>query len=117
MMNVAIVGSREFGNDREVEQRVREYIKQLPPDTVIISGGARGVDTWAEHAADDYGLETLILPANWNAYGKAAGMIRNKEIVANCDRLVAFWDGSSKGTKHSIEQARIAGKLVEVITI
>ena len=119
-MNIAIVGSRKFANleaDKEAERAVRDYVRKLPSDTVIISGGARGVDTWAEHAADDYGLETLIFEANWEAYGKSAGVIRNKEIIANCDRLVAFWDGTSKGTKHSIEQARIIGKPIEVIIL
>lgn len=113
-MNIAIVGSREFKDDVAVIHAISDYINQLPKDSVIISGGARGVDTWAELAAERAGLETLIFPANWKAYGKAAGMIRNKELVANCDRLVAFWDGKSKGTAHSIEQARIIGKPVEV---
>ena len=113
-MKVAIVGSREFADDRTAEVNVRTYIKRLPSDTVIVSGGARGVDTWAKHAADDCGLETIVILPDWKVYGKSAGMRRNSDIVAACDRLVAFWDGKSKGTKNSMDKARAAGKTVEV---
>lgn len=110
-MKVAIVGSREF---KDIF-KVADYVESLPQDTIVISGGARGVDTWAIQAATQRGLKTKVFEADWNTFGKSAGMRRNSDIVANCDKLVAFWDGISKGTKDSIDKAKSAGKPVEII--
>jgi hypothetical protein len=76
-MKVAIVGSREYPNP----SKVRAYIQNLPPDTVIVSGGARGVDKCAEKVAESIGLQTEIYPADWHKFGKSAGMKRNQQIL------------------------------------
>lgn len=107
---VAIVGSRSF-SDWEM---IKDYVYSLDGDDVVVSGGAKGVDQWAEIYAQERGLDTLIFPADWSSFGKKAGIIRNRDIVKACDRLVAFWDGKSTGTQHSIELARTAGKHVLV---
>lgn len=112
---VAIVGSRNYPH----RQQVADYVAGLPPHTIIVSGGARGVDRWAEESAKANGLATQIFPAEWNKNGKfdkSAGYRRNADIVTACDRLVAFWDGQSRGTQHSIGLAEKAGKPVLVIT-
>jgi hypothetical protein len=105
-MRIAIVGSRDYPNLQQVSQ----YVQTLPDHTVIISGGARGVDRTAEQAAMHCGLETDIYPADWKRYGKSAGYRRNAEIVAACDMVVAFWDGKSRGTAHTLSLAHKAGK-------
>lgn len=110
-MNIAIVGSREYAK----LDAVRQYVSKLPDDVVVISGGARGVDSVAEAAAKRRGLEVKIFPAFWGQYGKRAGFMRNKQIVAAADRVVAFWDGLSPGTLSTIQLATEAGKPVEVI--
>jgi predicted Rossmann fold nucleotide-binding protein DprA/Smf involved in DNA uptake len=109
-MKVAIVGSREYPN----LSKVRAYIQSLPIDTVIVSGGARGVDKCAEKVAKSIGLQTEIYPADWHRLGKAAGIIRNQDIVYAADKVVAFWDGESKGTKNTIDTAKKLGKEVTV---
>jgi YspA, cpYpsA-related SLOG family len=109
-MKVAIVGSREYPN----LSKVRAYIQNLPIDTIIVSGGARGVDKCAEKVAQGIGLRTEIYPADWHKFGKAAGMKRNQQIVEASDRIVAFWDGASKGTKNTIDTAKKLGKGVTV---
>lgn len=62
---------------------------------------------------DNYWLE--VYKPDWARYGRAAGAIRNKQIVDACDKLIAFWDGKSKGTKISIDMAEKQGKLLKVI--
>lgn len=111
IVKVAIVGSRKWTD----EKRIVKYIKDLPKDSVIVSGGAQGVDQTAIYWAKFFALETKVYLPDWNKHGKSAGMIRNSLIVEDCDRLVAFWNGKSKGTKDSIDKARKAGKPVEVI--
>lgn len=107
---VAIVGSRDYPR----LDLVRRYIETLPEDTVIVSGGAKGVDevavTWAKWCE----LSTVEYLPEWEKYGKSAGFRRNELIVQHCDRLVAFHHADSKGTAHSIRLARAAGKPVLV---
>lgn len=96
----AIVGGRNFSDSK--------YMKKfLDKEKIgyIISGGASGADTMGAQ----YGLKNNIsvkeCHVEWDKYGKIAGFIRNKDIILNCDKVIAFWDGKSKGTKHSIDLA------------
>jgi hypothetical protein len=77
--------------------------------TLIISGGARGVDKLAEKYADLYNIPVKVFPADWNKYGNSAGYIRNKEMAEHAEALIAIWDGESKGTKHMINIAKKKG--------
>lgn len=109
-MKTAVVGSRNL-----VFLSMEHYI---PPDTtVIISGGAKGVDTLAEEYAHKKGIPVKIFRPDYKQYGKRAPLIRNKEIVNACDRLIAIWDGKSRGTSFTIHCARSAGKEVKVYYI
>lgn len=109
-MKVAIVGSRGYARLNQV----REYVHSLPKGTVVVSGGALGVDRMAEEAAKERGLDTLIYLPDWDK-GKGAGFVRNSAIVKACDRMVAFWDGKSRGTLDSINKAKKAGKAVLIV--
>jgi predicted Rossmann fold nucleotide-binding protein DprA/Smf involved in DNA uptake len=125
-MKIAIVGSRPTYNkdiDNHTRESVYAYIGTLPKDTVIVSGGAPGVDTWATDAAAFYGLpEPTVFKAEWDKYApppgsnrkNPAGMIRNQQIIDEADLVVAFWLNGSKGTKNSIDKARRAGKPVVI---
>lgn len=110
MTRVAIVGSRWYPE----QSHVRNFVMGLPKDTVVLSGGAKGVDSWAEKWARYYGLDVEVFPADWEKHGRRAGYLRNVDIVNACDRVVAFWDGASPGTRHTIEIARKAGKPVAI---
>jgi len=109
-MKVAVVGSRDY---RRLDL-VRSFVAGLHADTVVVSGGARGVDTEAEEAAEARGLEVVVLEPEWDRLGRAAGLIRNKDIVNAADRVVGFWDGASRGTVHSLRLAVKSGKPVLV---
>lgn len=110
-MKVAIIGSREFPQ----LERVDSYVDTLHAEDVVVSGGARGVDLRAEQRARSRGLKVHIIRADWARHGRKAGFMRNPDIVAAADRVVAFWDGTSRGTADSIEIARKTGKPVEVV--
>jgi hypothetical protein len=110
-VRIAIVGSRNY-DDLEA---VRYYVRGLELYDVVVSGHADGVDKAAEKAALDRGMTTDIYPVNWRPSGKfdrAAGMKRNALIVDNCDLVVAFWDGESRGTLDTINKAVKRGKTV-----
>lgn len=69
----------------------------------------------AERYARAHGLKTVVLRPAWDRHGRAAGVLRNQEIVDRCDMLVAFWDGKSRGTKDAIERATKGGRRVYVV--
>ncbi|MBU8921738.1 MAG: DUF2493 domain-containing protein [Bacteroidales bacterium] len=102
-MRIAVVGSRNYKKRRIVEFTLSRLFAE---GDELISGGAAGVDTWAADWADEHGYESTIFKAEWDLYGKAAGMLRNTDIVTSCDILIAFWDGKSKGTMDSYKKAQ-----------
>lgn len=111
-MYIAIVGSREYSQ----LDKVRDYVDALSVDDHVISGGARGVDSAAVTAAKRRGLKSTVYHAEWDRYGRSAGFKRNILIVNDADKLVAFWDGKSRGTQHSIDLATKKGIPVEIIS-
>ena len=109
-MKIAIVGSRTI---KDID--ISPYIPQ--ETELIISGGAQGVDMLAEEYADKHRISKMILRPKYNLYRKNAPLKRNDEIVEMCDKVIVFWDGKSKGTKHTIEYARKNNKEIEIVTI
>lgn len=108
-MKTAIIGSRNITNYELLKQAAKGLTI-----TGVISGGAMGADQLAERYAQENGLPLLIIPADWNAHGKSAGMVRNAEIVKTAEQVIALWDGQSKGTEGTIQMAKKAGKPVKV---
>ena len=82
---------------------------------LIISGGAKGVDSIAERYADENNISKLILRPKYKKYGKAAPLKRNQQMIDLADEILVIWDGVSKGTKYSIEYATRRNKSIKVI--
>lgn len=111
-MKTAVIGTRTFENYSQLCETL-DNLGHKP--TEIISGGAKGADALAERYAHDNNIPLTIHLANWKAYGKAAGPIRNQQLIEACDQVIAFWDGQSKGTGHTIKTAKAKGKPTKVI--
>lgn len=99
-MNVGIIGSRGF-KDYDFLCEKLSWIT----DETIVSGGAKGADFLGKKFAKERNLPYIEFPADWDKYGRSAGYKRNLKIVDNSDLVIAFWNGTSKGTKHSIDLA------------
>ena len=128
-MKLGITGSRSitqfdflpyfFKRDPAFRAFCREHGMSRRRITVVVSGGARGVDTIAARAAEAAGLQSTVLSPDREKYpGKLifrAYMERNRAIVDACDLLLAVWDGKSRGTSYTIGYARKQGKPVFVV--
>lgn len=109
-IKLAIVGSRTFNDYALLKSSVSCFEISL-----IISGGAKGADALARRYAEEHNIPIKEHIPDWTKHGKAAGFIRNKLIIGECDEVIAFWDGQSKGTQHDINLAQEAGKPVCVV--
>lgn len=109
-MKLAVIGSRGV-----LDYDIRRFI---PINTVIIiSGGAKGIDTIAEEYASENGIHTVIIKPDYAKYGRNATLVRNRQIVDMADVVLAFWDGESHGTKFTIDYARQQGKRVRTFIV
>ncbi len=131
MTKIIIAGGRDFCNPDYYPEGSKKYLydeqkafRQLTAllwmsdykDLEIISGGAKGADTVGERFARGNRIPLKVFPADWDEHGKAAGHIRNRQMGDYADRLIAFWDGESRGTKGMIEYAKGEGLIVRVIS-
>lgn len=117
-MKVLVCGSRH-GFPRN---KIKARLTQLPADTTVIEGEYEGVDLIARAVALELGLDVIGIPANWVRHKKAAGPIRNRRMLDMLEKeedlVIAFHEdlANSKGTKDTVEEARLRGIKVEVIS-
>jgi hypothetical protein len=107
-MKLLIIGSRKI-TDFDLSKYVSEDVD------LIISGGAKGIDSLAEIYADEHGIKKLIIHPQYNLYGRAAPIRRNEQMVDVADSVLAIWDGCSKGTKYTVDYAEKKNKATVVV--
>ena len=112
-MKLIIAGSRTFTDYQLLCQT-------LAPDkhriTQVLTGGARGADRLGIRWAVSHSVRLTGFPADWQRFGKSAGVRRNFQLAQAGDVLVAFWDGQSPGTAHLIQCMRALGKPVVLVS-
>ncbi len=109
-MNIAVIGSRSGFTYYYVKTALDAMVTSR--DT-LISGGARGVDSYARRYARERHLKFIEITPNFsNGFDVFEYFKRNQRIAANCDIMISFWDGKSKGTLSTIKYAKKLGKEV-----
>lgn len=109
-MKVLVCGSRDWPDRDAINARVAE----LPLGSIVIQGGAKGADLMARHAAALANLHCAEVPAMWRN-GRGAGFARNRAMLdLGPDLVLAFQRAGSRGTQHTIDEARRRGIPVEV---
>lgn len=111
-----VCGGRHFDDEELLTKTLDKYYKKKGNGHLkIVSGHASGADVLAEHWAKMHAVPLIVIPADWNKYGRAAGPIRNREMLGFIIResknpeIIAFWDGKSRGTKNMISQGEKVG--------
>ncbi len=114
-MKYGIVGNRYGWNSGFVFQTLSKY--NMSSQDIIISGGADGVDTYAQWYAKKIGAQMIIVYPNPKEPSPQRYFSRNKDIAEMCDTLIAFDKGSSSGsgTLNTINHAKRMNKEVIVI--
>jgi len=108
---LAVIGSRAFSNARLLDGTLGDLKSRL---SEVVSGGARGADIMAERWARENGVETCIFLPDHKKY-RHPYHHRNRLIVERCDKLLAFWDGRSTGTRYTIDYAKRMGRPVKIV--
>lgn len=106
---VLVTGSRSIA-----DIDISKYLKNID---VLLTGGAKGVDSLAIAHAEKNSIKHIEVLPNYVKYHRAAPIIRDEEMVKMCERVVAIWDGKSKGTLHTINFAKKHNKPVEIYII
>jgi hypothetical protein len=103
-LKILVCGGRDY-NDHEFLFRALDHVhKDKGPVTGVIHGGASGADGLAGAWATAARIPVTAVHAKWNLYGKAAGPLRNREMLGlKPDLIVAFPGG--RGTEDMCRQA------------
>ena len=115
MIRVIIAGGRDFKGNESFMLKLDAQLKHLPEEVQIVSGCAKGADTFGEEYAESRGLSVAKFPADWKNLGRKAGPLRNIQMAEYADAVIAFWDGQSRGTFHMMTEARKRNMPVRVI--
>jgi len=101
-MRVLICGGRDF-SDRELMHGLLDRLK--PVIDVLIHGGAPGADIMAAEWAIHNDIATSSFPAAWAQHGRAAGPIRNRQMLTEGKPDVVFAFPGGRGTENMVRQA------------
>ena len=110
-MKIAIIGSRNFKNLPRIYEAMYDYF-----GCEFISGGAKGVDSECKRVCERYNQELIEHKPNYDLHGDNAPHVRNDKIIADADKVIAFWNGERKsGTYSVISKCLQRRKNIEVI--
>lgn len=110
-MKTIIAGGRDYRLSDDDYAFLESEVANI---TEVVCGGAHGADEYGRQWARINGIPVKMFPADWKSHGRAAGPIRNRQMAEYADRLIAFWDGKSRGTKSMIDEATKRGLQVDV---
>lgn len=114
-MYVIVCGGRNYNNREKLYSKLDDANIEF-----LIVGGAKGADTLAEEWAQSRGVVFARYTADWNKHGKAAGFIRNREMLAGLKAVKTFANKKAvfafpggKGTANMVKLTRAAGIFVK----
>lgn len=119
VVKVLIGGCRHYNDYASFCDQVKRIISEvcINDSIIIFSGHCSGVDMLGERYAEENGYRVELFPAEWDKYGRAAGPVRNRQMVEKAELVIAFWDGRSKGTRSLIGYAEKLHKTLRIVEI
>jgi len=113
-VRILVTGSRFWDDADSLMKALSDIVWQVDSRKVaIVHGGCpSGADAIAGQTARALGLTVEVHPADWDTHGRAAGPIRNQEMVSlGADVVLAFFrkDAANRGTSDCVARAVKAG--------
>ncbi len=113
-IKILICGGRHFNEYEVFCKTVKSIIEELKielEEIELVSGGCEGTDKMAERFAEDNGIPIKVFLPDWKRYGKAAGPIRNRQMIVfikdfDFRYVIAFTSDKSRGTRNTIDLAK-----------
>lgn len=104
-MRLLVTGGRDY-SDFQALCTILDQIHKETPVTILIHGGARGADYLADAWAASRQVPTAVYRANWTKHGKAAGPLRNQQMLTEGypDAYLAFPGG--RGTADMVQRCQ-----------
>lgn len=113
-MKLLVCGSRVWKDCGQISRYIATML--CKGYTHIITGGAKGADACAENIAIQFGMELTVVEAEWEKFGKAAGVLRNQKMLElEPDFVIGFMIGESRGTRDMLIRAMKANIPTEVV--
>ena len=112
-MRLAVIGSKDFHDYK----KLRSVLDKISGITTIVSGAADGTDSLSAKFALQHNIKLIEFPPDFVKYGEEAKHVRDRKIVENCDKLIAFWDDKCEGTKYTIDYAKKMGIPIKIFQI
>lgn len=116
-MRLLVFGSRHWTDEEAIAREIDSRLLDLE---CVICGMARGADLIGYKIAKDRGIPVEEYPADWNHYGRAAGPIRNQQMLdeGKPTEAVGFHEdiAQSKGTKDMVKRLKKFGISHEVFS-
>ena len=112
-MKILVCGDRKWPHKEAIKKALSQYDK----DTIVIHGGATGADSLGGEVAKELEMAVQVFPADWDQFGRRAGMMRNLQMLdEKPDLVLAFHNflPNSKGTKHTVTEALKRGIKTEL---
>lgn len=113
-MKTIIAGSRNIIDYHLVDKAVKESKFNI---TEIVSGGAKGVDSLGEKYGYLNGISIKVFPADWESYGRKAGIMRNQEMSCYAEALILVWDGNSPGSANMLSEAKKRNLKIHILQV
>lgn len=118
-MKILVTGDRNWDDPVAIGKAILETISEFDitlseSDITVVHGAARGADSLAGEVSKTFGFRVLEFPAQWNLYGRAAGPIRNQQMLdenPDIDVCLSFHKNlnESKGTRDMVNRVTNAG--------
>lgn len=117
-MNViAVIGSRNFSDYPFFAEKLEHLLQNLS-DYSFVSGGTKsGGDFLIKRYSKENNFKLVEHLPDWELHKKAAGVIRNKLIINDATHVIAFWDGTSRGTANSLKLAEKRNLPIKIVQI
>lgn len=128
---ICVCGSRGIGQKDTVSRIlngiVDKFALYLSPPGYVLTGGAKGIDSYARDWAEKLDYDWHVMHPDWDHYGKSAGYRRNEDMLEQIrldseahgipHYLIAMYDGESPGTKHMIDNYESHFKMKSLIFV